>query len=288
MKWFVNFLENNSKWLVRILVFIWLFLIIKLWWFGLDFKFHIFEWYIDYWWTNAWYIAIAFLLISSIWIYIISKTKNKILKVKIAFLIFILWVIWKSVFYVVSPDFRFYMTNVEREYSDKNWNITDMDLYLEYMSKYCDNSIDDFKFMRVYREDLCWWQYLYDFKTVEEYWIVFDYANKYNLGTLYRLTYAWAEDFWLEKIIKWYNDDTFQAYMLMKWELDKEKRNFLSDFITNTEIKKVLEYYENSILENKKLSSSDNNHDGYVYWNNFNKELYKKLKGISEINYKIF
>ena len=284
----IKFLEENNKWIVRILVFIWLALIIKLWWIWMYIEFHIFNWFLEYSRTNAWYISVIFFIISVILIFIISNTNNKTKKIQIAFIIFLLWLLWKPIFYFVSPDFKFYFTDEYKKYKTEDDKVLDIDLYLEYMWKYCNNSIDNFKFKRVFRADMCSWKYLYDFETVEEYAKVFDYANKNNMRELYRLTYSWAEKFWLEKIIEGYNDDTFYGYLLYRWELKKNMRKILSKFIINLNILNILEFYEDVIFKNQELLKNDNSYNSSQYWKNFDKILYYKLKQIPEINYKIF
>lgn len=187
---------------------------------------------------------------------------------------------------MVSPDFKFYDFWLET-YTDKEWSLTNMDLYLESIWKYCDNNIDNFKFKRVHRSDMCWWQYLYDFKTAEEYWKVFDYANKHNLEYLYKLTFSWAKDFWLEKIINVYHDDTFYVYII-----DKTSNIDLLKLISvNSNKILIKEIVKNYILEiNYFYDNKDNynQNEWYKYWNDLSKKVEKLLKQIPEVNNKIF
>ncbi len=290
-----NYIEKNYKWLIRIFIIIWIFLILKLWYFWVYWICGWGGWYINlciiptykYFWTNAWYISMAFLLLSIlliIWIYFI---KNKILKVLLAFIILFLWIIGKPLFYYLSPDFKFYYTDEYLSYMDKEFHPKDVDLYLEYMWKYCNETKDDFNYKNLWRDSMCGWKYLYDFETVEDYKKVFDFANKNNMRELYRLTFIWAQDFWLEKIIKGYRDDTFYGYMIFNWNLDKDQREYLNNFL-NLELKNIVIYYNNAskiaieeLLKNKNFNS-------YTYWQNFDKIFYRKLKQIKSVNTKVF
>lgn len=282
-----NFLEENSKWIVRVLVFVGMFLIVKLWWFWVHSYFHIFNVFFDYYWTNAWYIAVILLIFSFIWILIIRKIDNKVNKVQIAFLIFLFWVFSQPLFYIVSPDFKFYFTNEYKKYKTEDDKVLDIDLYLEYMWKYCNNNIDDFKFKRVFREDMCAGKYLYDFETIEEYAKVFDFANKNNLRNVYRLTYLWAKDFWLEKIIEGYNDDTFYGYIIDKTS-DLKIINVVKNNINDDKFINILEKYIYSINYFFNNSNLFNQNNWEKYWNSLSIDIEDKLKEIPEINYKIF
>jgi hypothetical protein len=290
-----NYIEKNYKWLVRIFVVVWIFLILKLWYFWVYWICGWWGWYINlciiptykYFWTNAWYISMAFLLLSIliiIWIYFI---KNKILKVLLAFIILFLWIIGKPLFYYLSPDFKFYYTDEYLSYMDKEFHPKDVDLYLEYIWKYCNETIDDFNYKNLGRDSMCGWKYLYDFETVEDYKKVFDFANKNNMRELYRLTFIWAQDFWLEKIIKGYRDDTFYGYVDYHNSkvdiielLAKNTNNELLKKYFNEEIKKINYFFVNS----KEFTQDQ----WYKYWDNLSDEIYNKLKQIKTINTKVF
>jgi len=273
--------------IVIVFTVIWLFLIYRLWSFWLYTHFNLFNWFIEYSWTNAWYIAVMFFIISIVFLTLIRKINNKSIKLLLAFIILLFWIIWKPLFYLISPDFKFYIWNTKYEYMDKQWNLTDIDKYLYYMWKYCDNKVDDFVFKRIYREDMCAWEYLYDFKIVEEYKKIFDYANENNMRELYRLTFIWAKDFWLEKIIEWYNDDTFYGY-LMNYSFDLDILRKLSVNIKNNNLKNVIEYEVNKIIYFNENSNILNHDKWENYLNELNKELLEKLKQIPTINTNIF
>ena len=294
MKWIIKFLENNSKWVVRSFVLIWLFLILKLgyfwvytacgWW-----------WYINlciipnfhYSWTNAWLISSVFFVLSVILLIIIKFLKNKKIKILLAFIILLLWIIWKPLFYIISPDFKFYYTDERLKYMDKDYNPKNIDLYLEYMWKYCNDNIDDFLFKNLKRDSMCSGRYLYDFETVEDYKKVFDFANKNNIRELYRLTYVWAEKFWLEKIIKWYNNDTFYGYIINRDWSDKLNISFIEINTDNNKLKYILTYIKNELeIWQEKLFwtiLSENE-----YWWKIEKQIDSKLSKIKTINTKIF
>ena len=289
-----NFIENNFKWIVRIFVILWLFLIAKLWYFWL-YSYCWTGWYINicvipsykYFWTNAWYISIAFLMVSiliTIWIYFI---KNKTKKVLLAFIILFLWIIGKSVFYYLSPDFKFYYTDEYLSYMDKDFHPKNIDLYLEYMWKYCNSYESNFNYKNLGRDSMCGWKYLYDFKTVEDYKKVFDFANKNNMRELYRLTYIWAEDFWLEKIIKGYRDDAFYGYII-NGSSNIYYLNFILKNSNNNEIKLVVKKYIEDINYFFNNAGILNHELWEKYWENLYKENNNKLKQIKTINTKVF
>jgi hypothetical protein len=88
-------------------------------------------------------------------------------------------------------------------------------------------------------------------------------------------------------MIEKYNDETFQAYVILNAELSKEKRNEIRKFITNKKIIDLLHFYENSILENQILMYKDQNHNINKYWEEFDYKIKIEIEKISEINKKI-
>ncbi len=289
-----KFLEKNCKWISSLFVLIWLYLIIKLFWFWANTICSWWGWYIslcivphiEYSWTYAWYISILFLILSIVWIYLIKSTNNKLSKIYISIFVLLLWVIWKPIFYELSDDFKFFH-NWSSQYTDKEWNLTNMDLYLESMWKYCDDSIDDFKFKKVYRRDMCGWQYITEFKTAEEYSKALDYANKKNMWYMYKLTYRWAEKFWLEKIIDVYNDDTFYWKVII-WNWSNIGLIYMiSSKTDNRKINDLIEYIMDKLLYWKKNYFKDKEEE-YKYWETLDTNIFNKIKEIKEINYKIF
>lgn len=289
-----KYLEKNYKWVVRALVIVWMFFILKLflewshlggcggWWISICIVPSL-----EYYWISASYIAVLFLWISIYLITRIKKIDNKMKKVQIAFLIFVLWLIWRQVFFLVSPDFKFYL-NVA-EYKDEHNNLVDIDKYLEQVNKYCIND-DKFNFYQS-REDMCGGKFEPDLKTVDEYIKVFESANKNNNGYLYYLTYRFAdENVGLENIIEKYNDDTFYAYSTRNWSNEKVI-NSIKEKSKNNQIISLVEYINNekkSYFEQNKIEGKDK----YDNWNDFRdkieKELKNKIKQIPEINNKIF
>ena len=166
------FIEEYSKWIVRVLVVVWILLIARLWavwlyvsescWGG---YINICLWWaFEYYWISASTIALIFFVISIFLIKKIKQVKSNDLKVKIALIIFVLWVIWTPIFYTISPDFKFYLQKAE--YKDSSWNITDIDKYLELTNKYCKNTPDDGFDFKHSRETMCSWKFETDFKTV--------------------------------------------------------------------------------------------------------------------------
>ena len=296
MKEVVKFLEKNSKWIIRILVFVWIGLIVKLWWFGMNTICWSSGWLsfciipeFEYYWNNAWYIAVILFIISMYWIYLIKNIDNKIKKVKIAFLIFVLWTIWKSIFFVVSPDFKFYYTPVSNQYVDEQWRITDIDKYMELIFKYCFSTDDDYLNYKYSKEKMCSMEdkIRSNLGSVENFIKVFDYANEINNELLYRRTYWWMQYVWLENVIEKYKDVTFYWYILdRKWNnidaiINIEKYNH------NNDLTKIFKFIKDWLLEWKKIDFEDF-YKEREYWENFEDRVDFKLKQIPEINTKIF
>ena len=287
-----EFLEKNYKWIVGIFVFIWIFFILKLWliwsntwWCG--------GWWIsicivpsfEYYWISAWYIAVIFLWISIYLINRIKKSDNKIKKIQIAFLILILWLIWKPLFFLVSPDFKFYLNDAV--YKDSNNNLVDIDKYLEEVNKYC-NNVENYDFYNSVLT-MCSWKFENDFATSEEYIKVLESAKKNNFAYLYYLTYRWIwKKVSLEEMIEKYNDDTFYVYVIFEWSISLKDMELLKKHLKNKKILELYNYFINSIIENKELIKIDKYHNYRKYWENYNKELKNKIKQIPEINNKIF
>jgi hypothetical protein len=296
MKKILKFLEKNSKWLVIFLVGMGLFFIFKLWLVWMEIRERWGWWYIDlsiwwsfdYYWISAWYIAIALLIVSVFLIFLIKNTKNKVKKIQIAFLIFILWIIWKQIFFLVSPDFKFYLTPVISQYKDKEWMVTDIDKYLELIWKYCpyvgDNSLN-FMYSKL---DMCSQNDKFQtfFNTADEYIKVLEYAKNNDHKLLYDRTYWWVNKFWVEKILEKYNDETFQAYVIKRTSninilssLLKYINNKMLIKVLNDEIYKIKFYFENE--------ENYNQNEWYKYLDELDENFMKKIKNIPYINYNI-
>ncbi len=290
-----NFINKNSKWIVRIFIILWIYLIYKLfsismyttcWWWG---------WYINmcivpdihYEWINSSIISVIFFVLSLWIIYIIRKEKDKTKKVILAFLILLMWLIWKQIFYIVSPDFKFYFTDENLIYMDKDFHPKNVDLYLEYMWKYCNDNMDNFSYKKLQRSSMCWWKYLYDFETVEDYKKVFDYANKNNMRELYRVTFIWAQDFWLEKIIKGYNNDTFYGYVIKKNWADIKTILLMSKITKNKNLINIFNYINLEYLKWNKIIFNDFFKER-EYWEIIENKIDNKLEKIKIINTKVF
>ena len=152
-----------NKWIVRGLVIVWVLFMLKLilmwvsiwsstsWWFLALPAF----WDFEYYWMSSSYIWLILIIISIYFIYKISKTKNKTNKILLALIIFFLWLISKQVFFLFSPDFKFYMTPVTSQYKDKEGNVTDVDKYLDSIWKYCDYKIGGALGYKRARVDMC-------------------------------------------------------------------------------------------------------------------------------------
>jgi len=290
-----NFIENNFKWIVRIFIIAGLFLIWKLFWISWYFSCGWWGWYISlciipephYNWINSSTVAVILFIISLFLLKIIKITKDKIKKVLLAFLILLMWLIWKQIFYMVSPDFKFYFTDENLLYMDKDFKPKDVDLYLEYMWKYCNETKDDFSYKHLWRDSMCGWKYLYDFETVEDYKKVFDFANKNNMRELYRVTFIWAQDFWLEKIIEGYRDDTFYGYV----DYHNSKIDIIKLLAKNTNNELLKKYFNKEIVKINYFFNNSNEFtqdEGYKYWDDLSDNIYKNLEQIKTINTKVF
>ena len=294
-----SFIKKYSKWIVRVLVIIWIGLIYRLWAVWLYISDSCSWWYIslclgwdiEYYWISASTIALIFFMASIFLIKKIKKTKNEKLRLQLAFIIFVLWIIWTPLFYIVSPDFKFYLQKAE--YKDSRWNITDIDKYLELTNKYCRNDIEwdnfDFKYSR---ETMCSWKFETNFKTVEEYIKILDYANKNNFKFLYDLVYRRIDkNVGLENMIEKYDDDTFYAKTIKYIRTDTNLMNKLINITSNDNIENLSNIIINWLSNFYKWieENSDNKSDK---WNIFRDEMEllikQKIKQIPEVNQKIF
>jgi len=207
----------------------------------------------------------------------------------LALFILFLWLIWKQVFFLVSPDFKFYLTPATKQYKNDNNELIDIDSYLELTTKYCDNFKQWDKFNYKYtRESMCAWKFEPNLKTVQEYIKVLDYANKHNFKYLYLTTFRWADDnVWLDNLIEQYNDDTFYAYVIW-YTSNIDFLNLIKKNINNKDLEMVLDYYieKNNYYWNNKNSFTQNEWE--EYWHILSEEIEKKLQQISKINKKIF
>ena len=172
-------------------------LIFILWWQGMDvwpawwggFISISIWWAFEYFWISASYIALILFILSLWLIFLIYKIHSKNIKVLIAFFILIVWLSWKQIFYIVSPEYKFYKTSVYKLYLDKDWTVNNVDKYLDLIWKYC----QDVKYYQIWS---CSWKYWSKFKTIEDYIKVFDYANKINDNYMYYNAFEWIKKSW--------------------------------------------------------------------------------------------
>lgn len=292
-----KFIEENYKWLVRIFTLLGFFFIVKLFLFGLD-VYCWSSWYIsiciiptswEFAWTTASTIAVLFFIIAIKIKAKIKQIKNVWNKIRLAFIIFILGLVWKPLFMVISDDFRFYLTPTWLQYKNFDWEIIDLDKYLELTTKYCNNSKewDDFNFIHS-REAMCGWKFEVDFDTVDEYIKILEHAKNNNFRYLYQHTYRWMdENVWLENVIKKYNDDTFYAYVIYRRGLSTDTIELLKTKIQNEEILWLLDFYIEWLTDvENKLDESKISID--TYWNKFSIDIFSQIKKIESINYKVF
>ena len=294
----IKFLEKNYKWIARVLVIVWVLLILKLWLMWLSINSWSSGWFLalpslwdfEYIWMSAWYISTLFLIISIYLLYKYKNKKDKNTKIKIALFIFVLWLFSNQIFLLFSPDFKFFMTPVTSQYKDQDWNVTDVDKYLEMIWKYCDYKVAGTLKYRVTRYDMCSENDKFQtfFKTADEYIKVLEYAKNHDDKLLYERTYWWVNKFWVEKILEKYDDVTFQAYVISNWFIDYSHEFIYRKKINNSKVLDLLNFYTESVKDNINLSNKNPQHDIRLYWENYRKELNNRIKQIPEINYKIF
>ncbi len=280
-----NFLEKYWKWIVRILVVIWIGLILKLFLMWLEISRSCWGWYIslcmwiniDYHWSILSTVTFILLIIST-WLLFVMKTKKQTkTKIIIALIIFVLWIFSKQILFVFSKDFKFYLTDMSDKYIDENWNFTDLDLYLELVTKYCKSDRYD-------EIAHCGWKMIYDFNTIEEYKKALDYFNKHDYKDMYTLTYNSIEDnVWLENMIREYDDVTFYCYLLKdewdnNWIVFNIKSNSSNEWISN-----LINNITNLLLkaENEKFKDF---YEERKYWDDISKDIDDKIKQIPAIN----
>ncbi len=211
----------------------------------------------------------------SLFLYLLYKIKQKkssFKKIKISFLIFILWIFSNQIFLLFSPDFRFYLTPVTKQYKNKDWTLNDIDKYIKLVNKYCAYNWP-FNYKLMWRYSMCASnkKFEWDLKTVDEYIKVLESANKNNFDFLYSLTIEWLfRSEIVEEVIEKYNDDTFFSYLLLKYWRKNEVLTLVENNILNDEFKKIIEFYKEWLKDYnfKKLSLDPFKSD----------ELYKILK----------
>ena len=295
MKKEASFIELHSKLIIRVLVLVWLFLIIKLWALWLSFSCG-WWWFISlciiptpsYSWSIVWYLTIIIFIISIFILFKIKWTKDIIKKVQLAFLIFLIWIFSRQILFLISSDFKFYLTPMQNKYMDEDWNITDLDLYLELITKHCNNNKNN-------EVANCAWKMASTYDTPEDYMKVLDYAIEHSYRNLYSVAYNnFENEIWLENMIKRYHNVNFYANLIYIYydsetELNLIKKNtdnkILLDLIDFVEItmKDPVKWYKWELSEN--MSDYNKNE---LYIKNFKRNLYKKMKEESTINTIIF
>ena len=245
----------------------------------------------SYEWTWAWVISIVFFIIAMSLIF----TFNNKLKAKIPLSIFILWILSWPIFYLLSPDFRFYHTPMIFQYANLDWKITNIDKYLKLVWKYCKMEpyfLDNWNFKGYQKPDYCWHQgkYKTEFDSVEDYIKVFDYARDNDMKKLYRLTFnsIEIEKFWYEKLIEKYKDKTFQAYLIVKRWISNDNIKLLKENIFDTDILFLLNYYEKISEEWMIILNKGGSYESQKYWINYDYEVYKNIQNLIWINHELF
>ena len=129
-------IKNKKKLIEIIMIMVSLFMIIKLFLFWAHISWswwYIWLWYsLSYDWTWAWFVSII-LLIILIYILFFYTKKDKFHAI---IMIFILSLLWKQIFYIVSPDFWFYYNN-NANYLDEDWLLIDFDKFVKEYKDHC-------------------------------------------------------------------------------------------------------------------------------------------------------
>ncbi|MFK7779971.1 MAG: hypothetical protein QM490_02390 [Candidatus Gracilibacteria bacterium] len=289
MKELIKFIKENNIWVARILVIIGLFFIIKLWMMGLSvtssggggFISIGIGWDFEYFWISAGYIAIILLIISVLLLFLISNTENKIRKAQIAFLILFFGLIGKQLFFLISPEYKFYLTPVTKQYKDKEGNVTDIDKYLDLVGNYCQD-------IKYYKIGNCNNKYVENFETVEEYIKVLNFANKTDDYRMYRDTFKGVEKYGIFNLLENYNDETFQVYAIFHYNFSDDDKKILKKIITNKEVIELLDFLILNENENLKLKEEDKYHSSNYFWQEYESNFYKKINKSGIINSKLF
>jgi len=289
----INFVKKNYNIIQKILIIIWFIFVIKLFlfwvrissWWGGFINFSILPTF-HYSWTNAWTISVILFVLFLYLLFKIKLQKSKTKKLKIAFLIFILWIFSNQIFLLVSPDFKFYLTPVTKQYKIKDWTkVNDIDEYLRLVNKYCKEG--NFYFKMNSRYLMCAYNNKLesDFNSVDEYIKVLESAKKNNFRLLYTVTIKWLlnSDF-LEETIKKYNDDTFYAYLIdYKWstiEFLNLIDNNINNIYINSLIWKIKEYL---IFFNENEENMDY-YENRDFWKTLEDFTIIELKKIKTVN----
>ena len=293
----VEFVKDNYKIIQKSLIIIWFVFVIKLflfwvrisswWWWFISFSivptFH-------YHWTNAWIISIILLILFLYFLFKISEKKSNLKKIKITFLIFILWIFSNQIFLLFSPDFKFYLTSVTKQYKNKDWTINDLDKYIKLVNKYCAyNWLFNYKLMWRYSMCASNDKFEGDLKTVEEYIKVLESANKNNFDFLYSLTIEWLfRSELVEEVIEKYNDDTFYGYLIDKKWSNVDFLDFILKNNKNVEISKLIEEIKFMLQEYNLNKIKMDQYEIEDFWEDFDNYTLFELRKINTINQKLF
>lgn len=217
-------------------------------------------------------------------IYKIKKEQDIKIKNKLGIYILLLWIIWLGTYYVYSHDMRVLYNSEYKKHLDKEWKVTDIEKYIDYMEKYC--TTDDYQKYRIWwneSNNMCKKRRELALDKAEYYIEVFEYANNNDLKELYKYNYKKASEFWLEEIVKNYNDKTFMYYLTLRVWVDIKNDSEIIKYID----KEIFDFYEKILLENSNFKKDkEYNPENYLYDTGI--IIKQKLKNNKEINQKIF
>ena len=298
----VNFLKKHNTKQVRkrILIISFLF-ILKLFLFSYEFKFW---WWItwtgihmDYDWISSSYIAIWLFIY---WFYVLNYLKysinnNKKKKqkwFKLLILLLILCLFSKQIFHIVSPEYKFYFHTTWHNKPDRHGNY-DIDSYIEDINKYCYTDKLFWSFLWDSRWELCYWSGNLWFSwqkltKVEDIIKLLEHAKDINMESLYGHYVAISRKIWLEKVLKEYNDKTFQVYLVDNYWEEKKLLNLIRENAYDNDILNLIIFSEKKLEEYIPLEKDMKLDEQRKYWYNFERQTDKMIKNMPWINHKLF
>lgn len=289
----ISFIKEHFLLITNILIIIWFILIIKLWlisfWISTGWG-----WFIDLGFPHlnfeAWkpFYIFFWIFVISFFFWLLNRWSKKIKKLKIAVLIFLIWLFAKQIFYLFAPEYEFHMVDEKYQYVDNNKNVN-LDKFFKLYKKYCENDKYDVSIKWIYYT--CSWKFWFDLKTVEEFIKMFEFAKENDFRQVYNITYRkiWEspDKDMMGKLIESYNDKTFYAYVISSW-LDDNLLKIIYDKINDLEIINLIDYITNTTMNYKKIVDNLSSDEKNDYWDEFNINIKNIIKKLNWVNLYVF
>ena len=250
----------------------------------LDFEFR-------YYWISSSYIALVLFLffLCLVLFSIRSRKKNNLMIFGLLTILLIVSILWKPIFYSISPKYKFYLTETRHNYPDEDGKF-DIDNYISHVDKYC-NKGKTFLFGK-WSWGLClfWGKLIIEnyIPKTEELIKLFDYANGINAKNLYWHYVELAKKRWIEEVLEKYRDKDLQVFLINKRMSNRDLFLLMRKYSYNEEIRNNIDflisknqYYDNNLNLDVKIK-------WYEFWEGVRKEFEYNLKQMTWINKELF